>query len=289
MKKYLAALFFLLLTGYLPPASAQLKIEVIPLQHRTADQVVPILRPLVGEGGTVTGMNDQLIIKSTPANLEELKKVLASLDKPLRRLMITVRQDIGGSTSGNQVSVDGHYTAGDVTLNKPGSGRGGGGPGISVTDESGNSVQLRAQSTHSSLADNNNFRVQAVEGQPAWIQTGKAVPVANQTTYATRGGVVVQDSVDYHDVTSGFYVIANLNGDRVTLSISPNMSREHPRRGGVFDVQNIETTVQGRLGEWISIGGVDQSSSREDESVLAGTRRSNQETRTVMLKVDEIQ
>ena len=71
-------------------------MEIIPLQHRMTDDVVPILRPLVAPGGTITGMNNQLIIKTTPDNLAEIKNVLQSLDRSPRRLLITVKQDIGG-------------------------------------------------------------------------------------------------------------------------------------------------------------------------------------------------
>lgn len=288
MKKYPAIILSVFLVCYLPSVAAQLKVEIIPLHHRTADQIIPILSPLVSDGGAITGMNNQLIVKTTPANLEELKKVLASLDKPLHRLMITVRQDIDSTAARDRSSINGTYSTGDVTISNSSGRRGRTGAGINLTDENGNSIRLRNNSTHSALADSNDFHVQTVEGQPAWIQTGKSVPVANQTTYIRRDGVAVQDTVDYQDVTSGFYVIANLNGDNVTLSISPNLSRAHPHQGGEFEVQNIQTTVQGRLGEWISIGGIDQSGNHEDESFLSSTRRRNQETRTVLLKVDEI-
>jgi len=289
MKNYSTLAISFLLFCYLPAAAAQLTIEVIQLQHRSADQIVPILSPLVSKGGTVTGMNDQLIIKTTPANLEQLKQVLSSLDKPLHRLIITVRQDKDGNITRQQASMDGSYRSGDVTISNSASQRGRMGTGARITEENGTDIRLRSDSSRSRLTENNNFRVQTVEGQPAWIQIGKSVPVTNRATYIGRDGVAVQDTVDYQDVTSGFYVIANINGDRVTLSVSPNMSRANPHQGGVFDVQNIETTVQGRLGEWISVGGVDQTSNRDNDSFLTGSRRDGHEVRTVLLMVEEVE
>ncbi len=56
-----------------------MQLEVIPLQKRMVDEVIQIIRPLVAPGGTVTGMNNQLIIKTTPSNLAEIKQVLRKL------------------------------------------------------------------------------------------------------------------------------------------------------------------------------------------------------------------
>ena len=288
MNKHLIQACTLLLVGYLPVAAAQLKVEVIPLQNRTLDQVIPVIQPLVGEGGTVTGMNNQLIVKTTPANLEEIKRVLSSLDTPLRRLMITVRQDVAGNMGRDRASVDGGYTTGNITFGTIAPGRAGPGAEISAGDADGNTIRWRGISTQSNRADNNDFRVQTVEGEPAYIQTGQSVPVPNQNAYVTRGGVVVQDSVEYHDVTSGFYVIPRLNGNNVTLQVAPNLSRSHPQQGGTFEVQNIETTVHGRLGEWISVGGLNQTSNQDNSTWSANNRRRGDETRSVLIKVDEI-
>src|SRR5258706_7610217 len=68
-------------------------LEVIPLKYRTAEQVMPVLKPLLDKNGSMSGMQNQLIIRTTPANLSDLKQVLASIDTMPRRLVITVRQD----------------------------------------------------------------------------------------------------------------------------------------------------------------------------------------------------
>ncbi|MGP1676919.1 MAG: secretin N-terminal domain-containing protein, partial [Burkholderiales bacterium] len=69
------------------------ELEVITLKYRSAEQVIPVIRPLLAPGGSVSGMQNQLILRTTSANLKDLKKVLASLDTLPRRLMISVRQD----------------------------------------------------------------------------------------------------------------------------------------------------------------------------------------------------
>src|SRR6478735_9601175 len=68
-------------------------IEVIPLRHRTAEQVIPVLQPLLAPGGALSGQYNQLIVRTSPENLAQIRQVLESIDKPSRRLMISVRFD----------------------------------------------------------------------------------------------------------------------------------------------------------------------------------------------------
>ena len=79
-----------------PGFAAAMKLEMIQLNYRTAEELIPILQPLVSGGGSLTGVSDQLIVKTTPDNLAEIKHILAGIDKAARRLMITVKQDIQG-------------------------------------------------------------------------------------------------------------------------------------------------------------------------------------------------
>ncbi|MFQ5659188.1 MAG: secretin N-terminal domain-containing protein [Gammaproteobacteria bacterium] len=264
------------------------QLEVIPLQHRSADEVIAIIKPLLARGGSVTGMNDQLIIKTTAANLAEIKQLLQHIDKAARRLMITVRQDVDGTSLDADHSLSGSYSSGDVTIANTTRQHGQTGARISVEDDRGNTVRYRTRSTRSKLEDNSDFRLQTIEGQPAFIESGQSIPVANHDVYVTHGAVVEHDTIEYRDVTSGFYILPRLNGDQVTLLVSPQLSRIHPHQRAIFDIQNVETTVHGALGEWIRIGGVDKESYNNKTQTLQRTRRREQEQRTVLIKVEEV-
>lgn len=289
MKRRLFILLFLTLSCLSPDVQAQEMImEIIPLQHRMTDDVVPILRPLVAPGGTITGMNNQLIIKTTPDNLAEIKNVLQSLDRSPRRLLITVKQDIGGQIHTQEHSVSGKYSSGNISIKSRDPGHSHEGVIISGKDDEGNIVRYRGLDTTSETDDENAFSVQALEGYPAFIQSGQSVPVQNRTAYVTPDGVVVNDNIEYHDATSGFYVLPRLNGDRVTLLVAPRLSRIKPGQAPVFDVQNVETTASGRLGEWIELGGIDQSFSDNSRQTLSSSRTRGQELRSVLIKVVEI-
>jgi hypothetical protein len=82
---------YLSLLLWLGMAWAQASLEVIDLRHTTAEQVLPALRPLVEPGGVLTGQRSQLIVRTSLANLAELRRALETLDAPARRLVIAVR------------------------------------------------------------------------------------------------------------------------------------------------------------------------------------------------------
>ena len=84
---------WLLLLFAAPITLAQGTLEVISLQHRTAEQVIPVLRPLLEPGGAMTGQSSQLIVRTSAENLAQIRAALAAIDRPLRRLEISVRFD----------------------------------------------------------------------------------------------------------------------------------------------------------------------------------------------------
>ena len=283
-----ATLMFILACSPLLVQAENMTLEIITLQHRNTDDVVSILQPLVAPGGTVTGMNDQLIIKTTPENMAELKHVLASLDRTPRRLLISVRQDNAGMIRGQRQTLAGKFSGGDVTteVNDPAPAQEG--MAISAHDEKGNVVQYRRQDFQADASEQNSYRVQATEGFPAFISVGQSVPVPNSTTYVTPNGVVVNNATEYVDVTSGFYVLPRLNGDQVTLLVAPRQSKAATGGMPVFDVQNVETTATGRLGEWLEVGGINQGSSGKGYRTLSSSNREEQVNNSVFIKVDEM-
>lgn len=219
---------------------ADYPIEIISLKHQTVEQMLPLLRPLLSEGGTVTGMNGQLVIKTSPENFTQLRQVVEKFDRSPRQLRITVRQGDGGSYLRRGVGVNGTVPVGEhgsVIVGKP--------------DEDGLNVHIQDRSKTWST-DANRY-VRATEGMPAFIQTGHSVPVA--TGYTDAWGRYRRER-SYHDVTSGFYVTPWISGDRVTLEISP-FRGQLTNRPGTFRIQQVDTRVTGKLGEWISIGGAD--------------------------------
>jgi len=289
MKRGSALLFALLLASPPPAVIAEdMTLEIISLRHRPVGDAVSILRPLVAPGGTVTGANNQLIIKTTPSNLSELKKVLDTLDRAPRQLLITVTQGSGRQLYRQDEALSGRYASGGISVAVDDPVKGNEGLVVSAGDEGGNIVRYRARRSEFSGDDSHAFSVRATEGYPAYIHAGQSLPLPARTEVVTPGGVIARDSIEYHDFTSGFYVVPRLNGDEVTLLVAPRLARPGPGHGPAFELQDIETTATGRLGEWLELGGIHRDIGDHRRQIAGSIHSQRQETGTVWIKVDEI-
>lgn len=67
-------------------------LEIIELKHRTAEDVIPILQPLLESGGALSGTDYQLFIRASATNVRQLRQVLAELDRAQRQLWVSVRR-----------------------------------------------------------------------------------------------------------------------------------------------------------------------------------------------------
>ncbi len=266
-------LFFLLM---LLPGALRAEMEILPLRHRTVEQVLPVLRPLVEPGGALSGMQNQLIIRASPANIADLKRVLASIDTPQRRLLISVRQDLEGAAASRDARVTGTVGSGGVVIsNEPGP----------VSRERG--VNVRIVESGMRRDERVDQQVQALEGSLAFISTGSLQPVPTRSvTRMPGGGVIVTDSVHYREVSTGFEVLPRVVGEEVFLDINPR--RETPGAGGSVNVQRLSTSASGRLGEWFELGGLVQSAGAQGGGVLSSGDARRVENRRVWVKVEEL-
>lgn len=195
--------------------------EVVPLNYRTSADLLPVAKNFLGQDGSVSAYNNQLIVNAEPRKIEELRALISQLDTAPKRLLISVDTSDSAarkSNGGNQ----------SRTINYGTASREGG-------------VQ----------------QVQTSEGTPALIQVGQSVPV---TTSRTDNYGYAQSNTEYRNVTQGFYVTASVTGDIVHLNISTNRDRVSQERPDAFKVQSTDSQVSGRLGEWITLAGVSDQS-----------------------------
>ena len=261
-------------------------MEVVPLKHRLAADLLPTLRELVIEGGTVSGLDRQLVIRTTPANLADLKHVLAGLDTRQRQLRIVVRQNVQDATqqAADQLAARLRVGTSDVALGASGPGDAPG-AAISVAGEhAGASIESYRTQGQDDLAS--THFVSAIEGTPAYIATGQAVPLPQTSALVTPYGANVQQSLDYHNVGSGVYVTARLAGEEVTLEISPYSEQIDRRGGGMIAERKVNTVVRGRLGAWLPLGGATSASHDQRGSELTRTAHAQSAAYEVWVKVE---
>jgi hypothetical protein len=229
----LAALF----TAFIPAANAQQALEIIPLRYRTVEQVLPSLQPLLEPGATLSGSRGQLFLRASPANSEDIKRALAAIDRPAKRLQISVRLDDTLERERRDLQASGSIGSGGVRF------RG------------------SAQDSRTSTGERVDQRVQVLEGSQATIFAGR--------------------SNDYQDLGSGFGIVPRLSGGLVHLEIV----QQH--QAGLQG-QTLSTSTSARLGEWTELGGVAQSSARDDRGIASASGRRSSESRRVWVKVEAL-
>lgn len=284
MHKLVMALCFLLalLAG---AAHAQQQLEIINLKGRTADQVLPQLRPFVEPGGAISGMNNQIFIRASDANRRQIRELLAAIDRPPRRLVISVRQDADSTALARGGEVSGSVGSDRVRIESRRTIVGGAGVTVRSGDDA---VRGQVYDSRSAGSERVSQQVQVVEGGRAYINVGTSVPVPLRQVVLTPGGAIVSDTVVYRDLGTGFYAEPQLSGDHVTLTISPTHDTPGSHGPGSANIQRLTTTVSARLGEWMQIGGsVQEESSDRDGTMRYSTRRGGS-SRTVQLKVEEL-
>lgn len=262
--KAAALLRILVLWGFAAAAGAErMVLEVIPLQHRLVRDVLPIIQPVLAPGATATGTSNQLILRTTPENLAELREVLAALDTRIRQLRISVTQDAAVVAQAREDALSGHLHAGDFAAGVPDPGPQGGAALGAETPQG--TVTYRTTRTDTQEDSGNLHFVLAMEGQPAFIATGQQVPLPYLQSTLTPLGTGVVSGIEYRDVSSGFYVTPRVQGERVILDISPRLERPDPHGSGTIEAQEVETTVSGRLGEWIALAGANVTAGAADQ------------------------
>jgi type II secretory pathway component GspD/PulD (secretin) len=139
------------------PGHAQ-GLEIVPLRHRTVEQVLPVLRPLLEPGGTLSGHSNQLFIRASPANVADLRRVLETIDRPLRRLQISVRFDHTAETARRDIG------AGGIMSNR------------------GSRIDIRAEDSRSRSDERVDQRLQLIEGGRGVIHAGQSLQTHDRAT-----------------------------------------------------------------------------------------------------------
>ena len=282
--KLIRTVFLLFILGCGLSAFAQEKIEVITLHYRTAEQVIPLLQPLVGKDGAVTGLQNRLVIRTSADNLARIKRVLESIDTKPRRLMIIVRQNATREALAQEASVFGSAGTDHARVTLPET------PGDAAARIELGSQRNRAGAKITSTRDIENSadlqRVQVLEGNAAFIRAGQSVPYATRTIVRNGRHVTVVEDTQFQDVTSGFYVLPRVTGSQVTLEINPQ--RNTLGSQGTVNLQQAATVLSGRIGEWIELGGVGQQGASSGSGTVYSTQDVSSDQRSIFVKVEEV-
>ncbi|EUJ11388.1 type II secretory pathway, component PulD [Methylophilaceae bacterium 11] len=267
MKKYLCIILCIISFQ----ALAQTELRVFTLQHRFAQDLYAAISPLVDESGTVTGMNNQLIVRATPAQLAEIEAVIAQLDVARVNRRITVQSQQNQQSTMDNTQISGNVRRGRVIIGNnpnaaPNSGR------IDVTRNEQHTTQ------------NSQQFLQVVDGERAYIRVGTLVPFTQEWITLTRRYAQVTRSTDWVEVSTGFAVRPRTIGNQVELEITPRISNGYGQQS--IDFETLSTIVHVSLGEWVDIGQTMQQRDDVSRKILGSQTGTSYQKSGLSIKVD---
>ncbi len=274
----------ILLAGIFSSTQAVAEMRIFELQHRSAEELAEMVRELVDDGAKVATHNNKLLINASAAELDEVAALVASYDRAQPMLRVTVRQGNSRDERNREVSTSGRLHSGSVFVGLNGPERNDGG---SIFITSGDSrVNLRAQDTHR-LEDRQVSQFMVVmEGAPARISVGKSVPFTSQMRRYCRQNPTYVESIDYHNVDTGFEVLPEVYGEEVQLEIRPFMAFLNSQNLKEIIFHELSTKVRLPLGVWYDLGGQMSTKDGLSREILGLGSQSSTSGNAIRVRVD---
>lgn len=251
-------------------------LQIIDLKNRPADEIIPVIKPMLKPNDAITGTGFQLFIRTDAKTLEEVTRLLQAMDKAPRNLIIKVRNDVDSKSKSTDFETSGNYEIGDDVNVVVGS-----------NPPKNEGTKVKINQTKNTTRKNAEHMLRVIEGGQAFIAAGEIRPYEHRTIIRHRYGVSVYDNIDYQDVTSGFYVTPRLTGNgNVSLHVQPHYRSVSDQHDGTIDVQEADTRIEAKIGEWVQIGGVDTGGNVKDSGILSTSRNSTDRQSAIYIKVE---
>ena len=240
------------------PVLAQ-SLEVIDLKYRTAAEVIPVLQPLLEQGGALTGQDYKLFVRTSPTNLRQLRDALEQIDRKPGQLLVSVRRSTEQEVQRERGQVSG-----------------------TVSNRGAN---VSVQATQSNARDRTDgiASVQVIEGNSALISSGSDVPIVTGVAAGVGRRSFAAVGTSYRNLSSGFLVTPRVTGTQVVLEIE---QRDERVVNGNVQTQHLTTQVSGPLGEWIRLGGVNETASSQHSGILSRQYATQSDAREIWVRVE---
>jgi type II secretory pathway component GspD/PulD (secretin) len=254
-RRYPMQLVLVLLLGLLSSQTvAQAESRVYELNNRPGDDVAVQIRELYqGSPVTVTARGQQLVVRGEPDLLDEIGRLVETLDVAPVQIRITVRSrtDSGGKRSGAGVSA------------------------------SGGQAELSAERRVTSTGSTQERTLVMQDGQSAHITSGqiRTIPVA------VRGGRNPAACLQQVETRSGFVVSPQVISDQA-VELSIVSFEEEPANLDGYETEAVVTIRRVEPGQWVSLGSTATRSSQERSGITYQVTSSRSENRSFEVRVD---
>ncbi|MGQ0441930.1 MAG: secretin N-terminal domain-containing protein [Methylophilaceae bacterium] len=252
-------------------ALAETEFKIITLQHRFAADLLPIIQPMVGEDGTATGIDNQLILRASAVRMLQIEQTITQLDIARINRKITVRTSHDTQSQQDLTEANANVRIGRATINNnrrvpPNSGR------------------IDIERNSSNISQNSQQFIQVIDGERAFIRVGQIVPLTQEWVTITQRYVQIDRITDWREISTGFAVRPHTIGNQIELEITPRIARLNHQ--GFIDFEELTTILRVSLGDWLDIGGVMLANDEVSRKILGLQRASGQYRSNLMVKVD---
>jgi type II secretory pathway component GspD/PulD (secretin) len=255
-------IFVVVLLALFGSNSQAQSLTVIDLKHRTAEEVLPLLQPLVSSEVALTGVDYRLLVRGNADEVARIREALVVLDRAPKQMLVSVRYATQTEMANEYASVSGRLST------------------------KGSNLTLGAGRDSESRNNSNISSVRVLEGQSAYVSSGTTVPMISAALISRH---VTGAAIDERSVSSGFEVLPRVNGETVILEVgTQNESVRNGRSGNQVDTQRVSTSVMGKVGQWLTLGGVDESSSSRSSTIGSRRIETASDQRQIWLKVELI-
>ncbi len=245
----LASSSLLLAEDAAPPTS----LEVFPLHYRTAEELLPLLRPMLSERAALSGQGKQILIRANANEMAELLNAIRALDQPPVSLRVSVRH----------------------RLQAPGT-------------HSAEGVRQPPRRIYSNRHVDANRRIQQVQvaaGESAYLDLGESmqVPTLKQDRSGNQSA-----GIRHKRLVRGFHVRPQVHEGEVVMQVRYQYDEPDPQQQGAIRHQAFVTQLRGSLGEWITLGGVQEQRRSARGEVLYRNARRGRDLELVEFRVEQL-
>ena len=281
------ALFIVLFAWGVFPEQASAEMRLFELQHRPVGELAEMVRSLLGEEARVATDRNTLVVNASPSALDEVARLVDSYDRSKQMLRVTIEQgktlsghERGVSTSGRLQNDDSRIVIGPSGKKSPEGGS------TIIVDSGQNRLKLRGTDSRYRESRQVSQFVSVLEGEPALVSVGRAVPFTSQmlTYWRQHPGFIATTS--YENVDTGFEVLPTLYNGMVEIEVRPFMAsldRDNPQQ---IVFHELATKVNVPVGAWYELVGHMQAQDDLSREILGAGRGSAQNGSSVRVKVE---
>lgn len=253
--------------------NAATELKIITLQHRFAEDIVLAIEPLVGYDGSVTAIQNQLIIRTQSSNMANIEQVVNALDVERNNLKITVSRQSNLNDSADGFTVNGRKRIGNVEI---GTRR--------FLNNSPDGVQIGIENNQNNTFSSSNQFINVIDGERAFIRVGQSVPFTQEWVVLTNRYISQQTTTEFVDVSTGFAVRPRSIGSQIEVEITPRIAKLN--QSGFIDFEELSTVVRVNKGQWLDIGGIMQQKDEVSRAILSRQNTGQNQDNSLSIRVD---